>query len=163
MFHGRERERERENDVQLHVGSSIDRSGSANRKRAAATRRYPICRERSSLRARQFSVDSQLHSRAASKTHVSLFCMTQWAIERMFIWSQWCACSSGLGAKLRLHQTFRSQNLNFQLQNAKVRILFKSRTSTIVLKQYGRLKSPLAEKSNVHHLFLCTRKTIGRR
>ena len=45
----------------------------------------------------------------------------------------------------------------------KVMILFKSRASTIVLKHYGRSKSPWAETRNVYQLFRCTRTTIDMR
>ena len=41
-------------------------------------------RERDGSRGRQFSVDSQLWSQAASKTHVAPFCMSEWAIESRF-------------------------------------------------------------------------------
>ena len=43
-------------------------------------------REHSGPRGRQFSVaiDSQLQSQAASKTHVALFCVSEWAIESSF-------------------------------------------------------------------------------
>ena len=57
----------------------------ANRNRTAAARRRhdQICREHSGSHA-QFSVDSQLQSQAASKTHIALFCISEWFIKGRF-------------------------------------------------------------------------------
>ena len=66
---------------------------------------------------RPFSVDSQLQSQAASETHVSLFrpgwkrkpflifVFRIWS-RRMFIWSQWCAWSSGFRCKVATAPSF---------------------------------------------------------
>ena len=86
---------------------------------------------------RQFSVDSQLQAQATGETHVALF-HPSWKRKPFLIFvskSGGEECSSGrndapglrvLGAKLRLHQVFWSQNLAFQSQNATMRPDFSS-------------------------------------
>ena len=83
------------------------------------------------------SADSQLQSQPAGETHVALF-RPSWKRKPFLIFVfRICReeCSSGrndapglraLGAKLRLHQVFWSQNLAFQSQNATMRPDFSS-------------------------------------
>ena len=85
----------------------------------------------------QFSVDSQLQAQATSEAHVTLF-RPNWKRKpflSLLFRSGREECSSGrndapglrvLGAKLRLHQVFWSQNLAFQSQTATMRPEFSS-------------------------------------
>ena len=126
-------------DVRLHVGSSIDRyaSGSANRQGPAATRRsLQIATHVDRFRSTPNCNHKCNHRQLARLTSYSFVRVgNESRFEFLFSESGREECSSGrndapglrvLGATLRLHQVFWSQNLAFQSQNATMRPDFSS-------------------------------------
>ena len=115
----------------------------------------------------QFSFDSQMQSQAAGETHVALF-RPSWKRKPfliLFSESGREECSSGrndapslrvLGAKLRLHQVFWSQNLAFQSQNATMRPDFSSPASS--LPRNWRFTFPFCSCNQERHSFCATWK-----
>ena len=116
----------------------IDGSGSANRKWPGATgRSLQIAAHVDSFRSTPNQIKVQ--AQTTGETHVALF-RPSWKRKPFPIFvSGREECSSGrndapglrvLGAKLRLHQVFWSQNLAFQSQNATMRPDFSSPVSS---------------------------------
>ena len=123
-------------DVRLPLGSSIDRfirnfggSTIANRKGPAATRRKPADRC-----ARCFLLTPNCsHKQLARLSSLSFVRVWKWKPFLIHVFRRECSCGRNdapglrvLGAKLRLHQVFWSQNLAFQSQNATMRPDFSS-------------------------------------
>ena len=107
----------------------------------------------------KFSVDSQLQAQATELVRQASLSFVRVGNEGRF-WFLFSEsgreeCSSGrsdapglrvLGAKLRLHQVFWSQNLAFQSQNATMRPDFSSPAAEVVLSQFVRV---FAAKTNL--------------
>ena len=132
---------------------------------------------------RQFSVDSQLQAQATELARLTSLSFVRVGNEGRF-WFLFSEsgreeCSSGrndapdlrvLGAKLRLHQVFWSQNLAFQSQNATMRpdfsspdltlyeqphfCLFADTLSQTLTWRHGDTPTPSLSPSHTHTLFL---------